>query len=166
VRRELELILEKIITGSPLVTMFQHRGTDSVDAKICHARWSISSNPYRIRKFELWNRPEGLTFRVYHAQEMPAEVRAALLEIESRVNFTKDTMEFRGSDLSVIVSNIAAVLADQGLLDVAKLTYVPARTSKFEGLDLPDVDITGKDILCRPFNWRQIIKIWEDPRLC
>ncbi|MBC7929508.1 MAG: GIY-YIG nuclease family protein [Rubrivivax sp.] len=161
-RSELENTLEKIIAESPLVALFQHRGTDYVDAKICHARWSVSSNPYRIRKFELWNRPEGLTFRVYYAPEMPAEVRNSLLELGSRGNFTKNTMDLRGRDLSVIASDVASVLADPNLLEVAKLNYVPARTSKFEGLDLPDVDIASKDILCRPFTWRQIIKVWED----
>lgn len=156
-------ILEEIMIKSELATLFKLRTTeDNTSSSNPHVCYRVNSNGYRIRSFELWGNNEEYYFRIYHAPQINDFLKEQFIGLKEFKKNTKHTLDYEAVDYIELGKTIKNILEDKKIIDVCKESSTYARTSKFEGLDLPDIDTSDGKVLGQTFSWRDIISIWED----
>ena len=124
----------------------------------------FNSNGFRIRALEIWDKsnPVDSWFRIYHGSRIAPELKELIdgLDGFKRKTSTGHSTDFYG-DPQVIAKALGVLLA-AGDIDQIVRTNPLARSSAYEGLELPDVDVTDTEVLGRTFTWRDLIAISED----
>jgi hypothetical protein len=156
--------LERILSESGLGSLFElRRKDDRTDQSNPHVAYRVKSNYYRIRSIELWGNKDKYFFRIYHAENMVNKLKSLLSENEYAINSKKLVIDFETEDYIQLAKEIKEILQNEDIINACRHNSRVARTSRFEGLDLPDVDTSSYDnVLGHTFNWREIIAIWED----
>jgi len=121
----------------------------------------FTPNNYRIRAIELWEHKAGQYFRIYHANQIPIEVKNQINEITGQFSSATRYSNFR-ADYQQICSDLFNILSSDFIIDTARQNPILTRNSNYEGLELPDVDTTESDVLGVTFSWKEIIAISED----
>lgn len=121
----------------------------------------FESNNYRIRAIELWEHKGGQYLRVYHANQIPVEIKNQLNEIKGQFSSAARYSNFR-ADYQQICCELYNILSSDFIIDSAKQNPILTRNSAYEGLELPDVDTSESNALGVTFNWKEIIAISED----
>lgn len=156
-------VLKDILSNSGLDELFLlKKDEDLQEYEYPHVNYRVKTNIYRIRSFELWGNKEDFYFRIYHASNIDVTLKEKLNAINGMINNTKDKIDFYVEDYVKLAIDIKNILSNEEVIKECKKNSPRARTSKFEGLDLPDIDTTQNDVLGQTFTWREIISIWED----
>lgn len=158
--------LEKILSESELDTLFKlNRKDDNTDRRNPFVAYRVKSNIYRIRSFELWKVQDSYFFRIYHSDKISTELKDSLMSIRGVINeksYYIDYMVDNYLELAMIIKNI---LLSEDIINKCNKRVTLSKISKFEGLDLPDIDTSDGDlsnVMGKTFYWREIISIWED----
>ncbi|MEQ6853269.1 hypothetical protein AAHH17_02235 [Lysinibacillus capsici] len=155
-------VLEPILIKGGLASMFELRVKD--DHTLETRPWvayRVKTNFYKIRSFELWNNEPKRFFRIYHAADINENLYSTLTSLSGVIKKTKDYIDYQ-TDFVQLAISIAEVLASKEIIKECKATSRLAHTSKFEGLELPDVDVSQEIVIGQTFSWREVIAIWED----
>lgn len=156
-------VLEPILTTSGLASMFTLKERyDKTNESTPWVKYSVKPNFYKIRAFELWDNEPKRFFRIYHAPDMNEYLKNTLMSLPEVVKKGTYYIDFQAADYLQIATNIAEILASEEIIQESKATSRLAHTSRFEGLELPDVDVSQEEVLGQTFSWREIIAIWED----
>lgn len=156
--------LKKILSESELEGLFLHNRTDdNRDRDIPYVSYRVKSNKYRIRAFEIWraNKEESF-FRIYHSNKINENLKNKFMGIGNLKKMTKKTIDYKNDDYLSLCKEIKSILLNRDIIKECEKNSSFARTSKFQGLDLPDVDVSQDDVFGQTFTWREIISIWED----
>lgn len=121
----------------------------------------FDSNNFRIRAIEIWDHKEGRFFRVYHAPDIINEIKTEVNLISGKFRSSKKYTDFRG-DFHSICQGLVKLLSNEELIKLALSNPILTKNSAYEGLVLPDIDISESDVFGRVFNWKEIIAISED----
>ncbi|MGG7620820.1 GIY-YIG nuclease family protein [Bacillus coreaensis] len=155
-------ILEPILIKSGLARMFDLRIKDDNTANSRPwVSYRVKSNIYKIRAFELWGEGPEL-FRIYHADNMNESLKTLLDSFPEVSTSKRSYTDFKTDDYVTLATKIADILQSDEIILESKANSKLARTSKFEGLELPDVDTSLENVLGQTFTWREVIAIWED----
>lgn len=125
----------------------------------------FDSNEFRIRALEIWDKPDLSDgwFRIYHSPQIATELKQLIDNLEG---FVRKTSTDRYSDFygdpQQIANTFGNLLADGGVVQIARSNPVFTRNSSYEGLVLPDVDVSDTNVLGRTFTWKELIAISED----
>lgn len=156
-------VLEPILVTSGLAGMFELKlRDDHTSEPTPWVAYRVKTNIYKIRSFELWNTAPNKIFRIYHAPDINESLKTML---KSLPGFKKNTtlfVDYITDDYLQLTTKIAEILASEEIIKESKATSRHARTSKFEGLDLPDVDTALEEVLGQTYTWKEVIAIWED----
>ncbi|MEZ5479075.1 MAG: GIY-YIG nuclease family protein [Thiolinea sp.] len=118
-------------------------------------------NDYRLRAIEIWDQSDGQFFRIYHSPRMATEIKTEINDIEGLIKSLGYLSDF-ASDFTLICESLFNILSGDIVVALAKSNPVYTRNSAYEGLALPDVDISDTDIMGRLFDWKEVIAISED----
>jgi hypothetical protein len=155
--------LKDLLNNSGLSTIFQmRREDDNSGLAKPFVAYRVRSNDYRIRAFELWNIQNTKVFRIYHSPDIIAALKSSINEAEGFKNSTNYYSDFNRADLLGLCKDLKAILDDNDIIELCKKSGIYSRSSRFEGLDLPDVDTSDENVVGREFTWKEIIKIIED----
>ncbi|RDY27919.1 hypothetical protein CHL78_007910 [Romboutsia weinsteinii] len=159
-------MLHSVLDESGLKSMFEVKQIDDLrenpNPEVCYR---VKSNIYRIRSFELFKMDSNLRFRVLLSKYVDETLLNALNELNNVVSKATRYIHFQANTLDEFVDitkSIKSVLLNDDIINNCKKSAPRAKTSQFEGLDLPDVDTSQDDVLGQTFTWRDIISIWED----
>lgn len=123
------------------------------------------SNDFRIRALEIWDKPNSVDgwFRIYHSNQIASELKQLIDNLEGfkRKTSTVNYSDFYGEPLQ-LASAFGNLLADGSVEQIVRSNPVLTRNSAYEGLVLPDVDVSETNVLGRTFNWKELIAISED----
>lgn len=124
----------------------------------------FNSNDFRIRALEIWDKPNPADswFRIYHGTQIAPELKELIDNLEG---FKQRASSSRTSDYYGDPMNITKALSDlliDGTTEQIVRSNPLARSSAYEGLLLPDVDVGDVEVLGRTFTWRDLIAINED----
>ncbi|MGL5479477.1 MAG: hypothetical protein ACRDCB_10605 [Clostridium sp.] len=156
-------ILENILLESGLGGLFELKRKDDYRSKGKNfIAYRVKSNTYKIRGFELWGDENKYFFRIYHSDKINYDLREKLLEIEGVIKENNYSIDYRMGNLINIAIQIKDILSNTDIIDICKKDKNYSRISRFEGLSLPDIDISEGDVLGQTFTWREIISIWEN----
>lgn len=156
-------ILEDILVKSELSNLFDLKmKDDNTNEEIPFVAYRVKPNFYRIRAFELWGNKDDNFFRVYHAKKISEKLKDRLTSFKEVIKSTRNVVDYKASDYIQLAMKINSVLLSDEIINDCKNTSTLARTSKFEGLELPDIDTSQDDVIGQTFTWRDIISIWED----
>lgn len=118
-------------------------------------------NDFRLRAIEIWGGPSDPFFRVYYAEEAPDEIKAQLALLPGSFRSSSRTTDYRGDYLAV-AKGLHALLSSDTARSAVKRNPVVSLRSGYEGLVLPDVDVSDPDILGRAFTWKELLAIDQD----
>lgn len=125
----------------------------------------FQSNDYRIRALEIWDKPNQFDnlFRIYHGPQIASELKQLINELGNfqHVTSTATYTDFKGEPQQ-IASALCDLLLDESVKGIVRATTVVTRNSNYEGLILPDVDVSDTNVLGRTFTWKELIAISED----
>ncbi|MCJ7689928.1 MAG: GIY-YIG nuclease family protein [Clostridiaceae bacterium] len=156
-------ILEEILLKSELSSLFSLRAKeDNTDKKNPNIDYRVKANIYRIRAFALYGSEDDFYFRIYHSDQINEKLKESLASVNGVISNTGFVVDYKASDYIEIATDIKNVFLNNEIVDECKSSSVFARTSKFEGLNLPDVDTSQEQVMGQTFTWREIISIWED----
>lgn len=158
-------MLHNILDESELKSMFELKqvinpsGTDSCTA------YRVKTNLYRIRSFEIYKLGDNIRFCIRHSKNIDNTLQINLNQLDNAISKSQRYVDFQANnieDFIIIAKNIKSILDDADIIENCKKSAPRAQTSKFEGLELPDIDTSQDDVLGHTFTWRDIISIWED----
>ncbi|MBP3887582.1 MAG: GIY-YIG nuclease family protein [Cellulosilyticum sp.] len=155
--------LKEILLQSELQSLFKLRTEN--DNTMCpnpHVCYRVNSNIYKIRSFELWGNKDNCFFRIYHAKEINEELEKELNGLPETKKSTTVTIDYVSSDYTSLAKRIKNILLDTNIINKCRMSSKYARTSRFEGLELPDIDTSDSNVLGQVYTWRDIISIYED----
>lgn len=156
-------MLEEILMKSELSNLFDLRTKDDRTSETKpFVSYRVKPNIYRIRAFELWRNDGGYLFRIYHGDKISDKLKEKLASFTELVNNTNWAIDYKSDDYIQLAIKIKGILSNDDILADCKSSSPLARTSRFAGLELPDVDTSQEDVLGQTFTWREIISIWED----
>jgi hypothetical protein len=122
-------------------------------------------NNFRIRALEMWDKPNPADswFRIYHGAQIAPELKHLIDGLDGfrRKTSTTHYSDFFG-DPQLIATTLGNLLADANVAEIVRSNPVVTRNSAYEGLVLPDVDVTDVGVLGRTFTWKELIAIGED----
>lgn len=123
----------------------------------------FQTNKFRIRSVEIWEGGGSPWFRIYYGHLIAPELKNLIDSLEGFTRRTATTTytDYYG-DPEALAEALAKVLIDGGDEIVARATPVLARNSTYEGLELPDVDVSDTEVLGRTFTWKELLAIDED----
>ena len=123
----------------------------------------FQSNAYRLRAIEIWEGGGNPWFRIYHGDKISPELKTLIDGLEGfvRKTSTASYTDYFG-DPEAIAAAIGNILLDGGAGLAAKTTPILTKNSAYEGLLLPDVDVSDVDVLGRTFTWKELLAIDED----
>lgn len=159
--------LNNILDESGLTELFELKQIDSESDpdSDSYVRYRVKTNVYRIRSFDLYKSNNDLKFCVRHSKKIYSELQKRLNELDNVVSNAQKYVDFQADTVEefiMIANNIRVILENSDVIEECKKNAPIATTSKFEGLDLPDIDTSQSDVLGQTFSWREIISIWED----
>lgn len=156
-------ILEDILSKSELSTLFTLKTKDdNTGEENPHIAYRVKPNIYRIRAFELWGNKNDFYFRIYHSKKISDKLKERLTSVPGVTRNIKNVIDYKSSDYIQMAITIKNILLNNEIIYECKNSNTLARTSKFEGLDLPDIDTSQDEVMGQTFTWREIISIWED----
>lgn len=159
-------MLQTILDESGIKSIFEFkRLKDLSNTDKPHVCYRVNENLYRIYSFEIWKANNNFKFRVYHSEDIDKELQSNLNNIKSVVSNSKQYVNFQSNTLDEFVDiakSVKSVLLNDDIVNNCKKSAPRAKTSRFEGLDLPDIDTSQDDVIGQTFTWRDIISIWED----
>lgn len=156
-------ILEDILSKSELSELFSLKTKDdNTDKENPHIAYRVKPNIYRIRAFELWGNKDDFYFRIYHSKKINYTLKEKLALVTGVIRNIRNVVDYKSSDYIQLAIAIKNILLNNEIINECKNSSTLARTSKFEGLDLPDVDTSQDEVIGQTFTWREIISIWED----
>ena len=155
--------LREILTKSELANNFElRRFDDNSKSTSPMVAYRVKSNIYRIRSLELWGNEQDSFFRIYHAPNINESLKSTLHNIDGNFKGSKYFIDYKASDYIKLLKEIRNVLNNDEIISDCKNNINISKISRFEGLELPDVDVSQEDIMGQVFTWREIISIWED----
>ncbi|MGL4344953.1 MAG: GIY-YIG nuclease family protein [Cellulosilyticaceae bacterium] len=158
--QELMQQLKELLISSQLADLFECKKEDILENFVAYR---VARNIYRIRAFELHNLSDGVKFRIYYGDKIPLELKETFKELGT---ITKgdclNSLDYKADNYLPLAQQIHDILSNDGILNTCETSRDRAKTSKFEGMALPDVDVTQTEIIGEIFTWRDIIAIWED----
>lgn len=156
-------ILEEILMKSDLASLFSlKKKDDNTDKENPFIAYRVKSNMYRIRAFELWGSKDDFYFRIYHSNYINDSLKQRLSTITGVINNKSYVVDYKSNDYVELAITLKNIFLSNEIINECKNSSTFARTSKFEGLDLPDVDVSQDEVMGQTFTWRDIISIWED----
>ena len=156
-------MLEPILVTSGLAGMFELKQRDDRTSEVTPwVAYRVKPNVYKIRAFELWKTPPNTFFRIYHAPDINENLKMMLESLPDIRKVKNAYIDYQTDDYIELAKKIAEILSSEEIIKDSKATSRHARTSKFEGLELPDVDTAQEEVLGQTFTWREVIAIWED----
>ena len=156
-------ILDNILLESELISLFSLRiKDDNTDKAKPFIAYRVKTNIYKIRAFELWGNREDFYFRIYHSNKINEDLKQQLSSISGVVNDKSSVIDYKVEDYIKLGVIVKKILLNDEIINICKNSSTIARTSKFEGLDLPDIDVSESNVMGQIFTWRDIISIWED----
>jgi hypothetical protein len=123
------------------------------------------SNDFRIRALEVWDRsnPSEGWSRIYHGAQIAPELKQM---IDNMGGFVRKTSTLHYSDFYADMTQVATalgdLLADDRVESFVQANPVVTRNSAYEGLVLPDVDVSETEVLGQTFTWKELIAISEN----
>lgn len=155
--------LEAILITSKIASLFELKEKDDHTTEPTPwVAYRVKTNSYKIRSFELWGTGQDTFFRVYHAPNINESLKTLFESLSEVISSKNAFVDYRTDDYINLATKIKEILISDEIIKGCKATSRFARTSKFEGLELPDVDIAQVNVIGQTFNWRQIIAIWEE----
>jgi len=125
----------------------------------------FDSNEFRIRALEIWDKPNPSDswFRIYHSPQIALKLKQLIDDLEDFVRKASTVLysDFYG-DPQQIASALGNLLADGSVEQIVRSNPVFTRNSAYEGLVLPDVDVSDTNVIGRTFTWKELIAISED----
>lgn len=153
--------LEELFESSLLHELFNIRVIkDYADKSFSAVR--VKQNDFRVRSFELWDAQAlGEYFcRIYHGK-LPEPIKVELDSNKSKVRSGKNYSDFQGCEQKIF-NFFYSIFSSDRAKEIAQEMKVYTRNSAYEGLVLPDVDVSETDVLGTGFTWKEIIAIYED----
>lgn len=151
--------LKKLFLESNLDNVFQVKMEKQYLDK-CYSAIRIKQNSFRVRAFELWERNDDNFYRIYHGQ-MPSAIKSELDAQPEKIRTTNYYTDFKGNG-EQLFSFFYGLFSSDASKKIADVNQVLTKNSAYEGLVLPDVDVTDDDVLGVVFSWKEIIAIAED----
>lgn len=159
-------MLQAILDESEIKSIFDFKKIDDMSTDSCpYVCYRVKSNIYRIRSFELYKSNNILRFRVRLSKYVDSILKNNLNELKNVVSNAQRYVDFEANTLEEFIEigkNIKSILDNNDVIESCKNSAPRATTSKFEGLDLLDIDTSQEDVIGQTFTWRDIISIWED----
>ena len=156
-------ILEEILLKSELSSLFSLKiKDDNTDQENPHIAYRVKPNMYRIRAFELWGNKDEFYFRIYHSKKINNKLKERLTSVDGVIRSIRNVIDYKSSEYTQLAIEIKNILLNNEIINECKNSSNLARTSRFEGLDLPDVDTSEGEVMGQTFTWREVISIWED----
>lgn len=156
-------ILDNILLESELISLFSLRiKDDNTDKAKPFIAYRVKTNIYKIRAFELWGNEEDFHFRIYHSDKINEDLKQQLSSISGVIKDRSCSVDYKVDDYIKLGVIVKKILLNDEIINICKNSSNIARTSKFEGLDLPDIDVSESNVMGQTFTWRDIISIWED----
>ncbi|MFS0783224.1 GIY-YIG nuclease family protein [Bacillus sp. 1P06AnD] len=156
-------VLEPILITSGLTSLFELKvKDDNTTQSTPWVAYRVKTNLYKIRAFELWGKDSNVFFRVYHSPSINKNLKNMLVSFPEVIQNKNATIDYRTDNYVMLAKRIADILLSDEIIKECKASSKLARTSKFEGLELPDVDTAQEEVMGQTFTWREIIAIWED----
>lgn len=153
--------VKRLFEDSGLAGLFEVKGVKDYTSQNYSAVRLVRNN-YRIRAFEIWERPRlGNFCRIYHG-DIASTLKAELDAHEGLIKSGTTSSDFQG-DEEQLFKFFYDLLSSDTIKDVVEQCKVYARASIYEGLSLPDVDTSETEVLGAEFTWKDIIAILEDP---
>ncbi len=125
----------------------------------------FQSNDFRVRALEIWDKPSSADgwFRIYHSDKIAPELKQLIDNLDGFQHKTSTTgySDFYG-DPGEIAAAFGELLAEGNVGQIVRSNPVLTRNSAYEGLTLPDVDVSDTNVLGRTFTWKELIAISED----
>jgi hypothetical protein len=145
--------LQQIFTSSRFVEVLTSR---IVDFKGPFTALRFQSNTYRLRAIEIWEGNGKPWFRIYYSDKISPELKALIDGVNGfeRKTSTTNYTDYYG-DPEAIAAAVGNILIDGGAGLVTTTTPVLTKNSAYEGLPLPDVDVSETDVLGRTFTWKK-----------
>lgn len=156
-------ILEVMLEKSGLDSMFELKEKDDHTAE--NKPWvsyRVKANMYKIRAFELWGTSDDYFLRIYHAPNIIKTLKDSLGSFSETITSKQHMVDFKTEDYDGLASKLQALFMLEEIQAECRENSRFSRTSRFEGLELPDVDFSLDDVLGQTFTWREIIAIWEN----
>lgn len=157
--------LETTFKSSGLPLLFSVKRTKYYPDKD-YTALRFESNNFRIRALEIWdqNRQDKPYVRIYHAKELAVEIKAGIENLVDKCQVRASSQSYTDylCSVEIIANALATLLAQDDLRKLAEANPVYSRNSAYDGLELPDVDMSDNSVLGRVFTWKEIIAISED----
>jgi|SRR6185369_3190781 len=155
--------LEQIFAATHLPQVLSVRRVDYLPAPKDYTTLRFESNEYRVRAIEIWDRTPECWFRIYHSPKIAPELKNLIDSLEgfSLKTSTATYTDYFGDSQQIAVA-FGSLLVDGSVHQIVKSNPVVTRNSAYEGLTLPDVDVTDTSVLGRTFTWKELIAIEED----
>lgn len=155
--------LEGILIRSGIIDLFELKQRDEYPDQLQpYVSYRVKSNVYRIRAFEFWGSAEEGFFRIYHGSKLQQNLKESLQQLPGYKASRVHTIDFEATDYTELAKLIQKILLDKEIIQGCRETSNLAKTSRFEGLELPDLDMTENHVMGQTFTWRDIIAIHED----
>lgn len=155
--------IEEILLKSELSDLFELKvKDDNMHKNPSYIAYRVNSNYYKIKAFELWGSREDYFFRIFHSQEINENLKEKLSSLSEVIKSNSYVTDYKANNYIQLANKIRRILLSDEIINECKSTSRFARTSKFEGLELPEVDTSQEDIMGQTYSWRDIISIWED----
>jgi hypothetical protein len=151
--------LQELYQESALGSLFEIKiEKDYPDKRFSAIR--LKQNIFRLRSFELWESNDGNFYRIYHGQ-VPSAIKSELNSRSEKFRSTNHYTDFKGND-KALFSFFYDLFSSDASKKIANANQVLTKNSAYEGLVLPDVDVTDDDVLGVVFTWKEIIAISEE----
>lgn len=157
--------LTQIFNSTRLPSLFSIKKVQFYPSPKDYTALRFNSNDFRIRALEIYDKPNPSDnwFRIYHGTQIARELKELIDNLEGfklRASSSRTT-DYYG-DPQEITHALSNLLVDGKVDEIVRANPVFTRTSAYEGLVLPDVDVDDDDVLGRTFTWKELIAISED----
>lgn len=155
--------LKQIFASSRLPEVLSIRVVDYYAPPREFTALRFTSNQYRLRAIEIWEGSGEPWFRIYHSEKIAPELKGLIDGLEGfrRKTSTANYSDYFG-DFQQLAVSLGNLLLEGGVDLIAKTNPVFTRNSAYEGLQLPDVDVSETEVLGRTFTWKELLTIDED----
>jgi hypothetical protein len=150
--------LKQLYTDSLICDLLEIRKIDE-NEKFSSIRFK--RNDFRLRAIEIWDHASGTFFRIYYAKEMPEEIKLFLATLPGMFQSAARQTDYRG-DYLVIARGLHGLLNSDTARNAVLRNPVVSRRLGYEGLLLPDVDVSDPEIIGRTFSWKELLAIDQD----
>ncbi|NOQ36826.1 MAG: hypothetical protein GQ569_13180 [Methylococcaceae bacterium] len=156
--------LKIIFAESSLSEFFTIKKEDDYpDKKYSSLRFNF--NEYRFYAIEIFeSSDDGEIFRIYHSNKIAVELKSELDQLQETFHSHKTCADFKGSfdDYKKLSKKLHELLSNDGVIEAVRKNLVFAQNNAYEGLELPDIDVSDAEIKGRVFTWKELIAINED----